>query len=316
MSSTTFDEKAHKKKKKTATMRPMGFGAASDAKFLQDQLFLLNIPLAAAHYMRKLVNFAGSSNVRSQGGLALPAELWHMILDEMEEEAERKPQFCFAKAAIAPSLSSPTETILRCVRHEFDLRVPGKPDRIRVLAGNLQNPASIADFEYFLENATPEEAAKINEASDKVRARLEDEDEDKPIHESIAKIPKLNKLSGLGNVFYILQAQDAPQGKKSGLYYNVEVPDVIARIDRGRCWVCSGRFIGCISGRCAGSAKEMFGFDREHIGCGSSLVCPLCVGMELSDDHLDSLHWEEHSGKRDEKMERRIKARLSELGYN
>ncbi|KAK0702061.1 hypothetical protein B0T26DRAFT_735691 [Lasiosphaeria miniovina] len=296
-------------------MRPMNFDTASNAKFLQDQLFFLDIPLAAARYMRKLVNFAGNINIRSQGGLALPAELWYMILEEMEEEAERNPpRFCFAKATIVPSLSSPTETILRCVRHEFDLQVPGRSDLEYALAGNLRNPASIAHFEYFLQNATPEVAAKINEASDKVLAKLEDEYE--PIHESIAKIPKLNKLSSLGNVFYILQAQDAPQEKKSGLYYDIDVPDVIARIDRGSCWVCSGRFIGCIGGRCAGLAMEMFGFDREQLGCGFSLVCPLCVGIDLSDDHLDSLHRQERIGESDEEIEQRIKARLSELGYN
>ncbi|KAK0724326.1 hypothetical protein B0H67DRAFT_640886 [Lasiosphaeris hirsuta] len=263
-------------------MRPLTFQDA-DPEYLKDRLLLLNRDFAAIHYVGELLARNGTGGITStRGGLTLPIELWQIILDLLAYTGERlepsHSNYSFVKASlVAPGSTSPLPTgaektlIVRCVRHEFKLE-PGEK-----LASNLINPNSIDDFEDFLDDATPERAAKINEASDKVLAELDDED---MTHDSCVKIPPLLQLSGPGNVFYICLHEGGSSYElvsrypHAGLYCDVEAPDVISRIDHGSCWITgNGRFL-CPGGRCSRGAKEVFWW--EHLGCGIYLSCPLC----------------------------------------
>jgi len=93
--------------------------------FLKDRLLFLDIRLARFNYMTRLLKHGGSSNIRSKGGLTFPVEIWLMIFDIVENDAESNREYCFVKASVTPSSLRPfkTEKMVCCVRHEFDRAV-------------------------------------------------------------------------------------------------------------------------------------------------------------------------------------------------
>jgi hypothetical protein len=110
----------------------------------------------------------------------------------------------------------------------------------------------------------------------------------------------------------ITSADDDLPADSACLFSDVTVPDIISRMKLGNCGLCRGdRWIcpGCRIG------PEDFG---EFVGCGVSLVCPLCIGTEFSLRHkafLKAYYWDEPPAEVEKSMNDEIRQRLKELGY-
>ncbi|KAI1136141.1 hypothetical protein F5Y05DRAFT_415324 [Hypoxylon sp. FL0543] len=190
-----------------------------------------------------------------------------------------KDEFCLVKASVVSEL--PDMVVLRCDRHKFDC-----PED-EVLAGDLGDERSVKDFEYYLRCATPSTAESLK-----------------------IELPKLSLLTGPENSFIVVL--DATPTVPC-LYTCLEVADIIARLDDGSCWVCDGKRFICPG--CTGGVTEEFGV---FMSCGVDLACPLCMGVDFSQDHksyLENYVWVEAPKEEEEEMEEQVGDRLKELGY-
>ncbi|KAI4249447.1 MAG: hypothetical protein L6R42_008985 [Xanthoria sp. 1 TBL-2021] len=98
------------------------------------------------------------------------------------------------------------------------------------------------------------------------------------------------------------------------LFIDTTVPDVIARLEGGRCWVCEGERDIC-PGCTRGVANEFDAF----MGCGVDLACPLCMGLDFMQEDkafLQKYYRDEPPAKEEEARKARVSARLAELGYD
>ncbi|KAK0708842.1 hypothetical protein B0T21DRAFT_352871 [Apiosordaria backusii] len=324
-------------------MRPVDLAIVStDPDHLKDQLLFYNTRLATVLWIRDLIARNGSHCIRTtKGGLSFPPELRAMILNEAEATALRRPKFSFAKVQSITSLPNNSDSktnadkstdpknvdtkVIRYVAHKFELPHAPNPmiypslNNKTCLASNLYNPASCGDFERFLSCATAEMAAKIN------AQEIEDEDweecemegfwlEDSVVtHKSATKIPPLLKLPGQT---FDVTLRPGSNPDASGLYYDLTVPDVIAWVDRGRCWVCRGERFLCPGGGCPGFARLLWDF--QSVGCGYRVVCPLCIGDDIFDDHMSYIRAESldlGDSKWEQAVEDSIKERMKTLGY-
>jgi len=87
-------------------------------------------------------------------------------------------------------------------------------------------------------------------------------------------------LSGPKHTFDILLDANR-QSQFGALKIDVTVPDVIANIDDGDCCVCNGTRHICPG--CTGGVADKF---EVFMGCSVSLACPLCVGLDVSMEHM------------------------------
>ncbi|KAK3386646.1 hypothetical protein B0H63DRAFT_520724 [Podospora didyma] len=332
-------------------MKPMEFYHLSGLGLQKDTLFLFNTKFTELNRLRKFFDRVGYYHITSQGGIRLPREVWNLVFDKLSDEAKQDPEFCFVKASVISALCTDTKIFIRLTRHDFALKIAAAflkgrsslPRGRRLLASNLFNPASVAEFERFLSNATPKEADDINRASREIlnslgmtipTTRLLNplalEIQGKHTNDSCAIIPALTKLSGRENVFTISYKKDMPRGLETGLYFDVFACDVIARIDGGSCWVCASHRFFCASPKCVcvderygGAAKTMFGFEQVAVRCGNNttgrgkfVACPLCLGPDLTRQHIYHLRNLGIGQEGTEKMDEMIRVRKRELGYD
>ncbi|KAL9016620.1 MAG: hypothetical protein Q9185_006032 [Variospora sp. 1 TL-2023] len=97
------------------------------------------------------------------------------------------------------------------------------------------------------------------------------------------------------------------------LFNAVTIPDVISWLQDGRCWVCRGER-GICPGCTGGKAQEFDAF----MGCGVTLACPLCMGLEFMFEDkafLEQYYWDEPSPDEKAARDARLRARWAELGY-
>ncbi|KZO96842.1 hypothetical protein CALVIDRAFT_563485 [Calocera viscosa TUFC12733] len=106
-------------------------------------------------------------------------------------------------------------------------------------------------------------------------------------------------------------------GSSAGnLFCDVTSPDVVARLERGKCWFCYGTREIC-AGCTRGVAQE---FDL-FMSCGTDLACPNCMGIDiaLEDKTFQQrlLGYARPNVTAHEIRERtkHLNARLAELGY-
>ncbi|XXH00837.1 hypothetical protein Hte_007188 [Hypoxylon texense] len=268
-------------------MRPV---TAANVSLARDKLLYLKTRglRKDLRYVKRLLAH-DSASIRSKGGIALPSELWAMILKFAR--AELRVRFYLVKLdlesteASAPPSSPGDAVVVRCVRHRFDWPA------YWVIAGSLEHDRAVYDFEHYLANATPSTADELD-----------------------TEIPELRRCAGPGNTFDVVLGNDAESAGASYLFTFDDVPDFIAEVEEGRCGVCgSGRFIcpGCIGG----SALKFSVF----MSCGVDLACPLCMGVPFSQNHMgylqNCLHGHPDDGDT-EVMRELLEGRLEKLGYD
>ncbi|XXG95121.1 hypothetical protein Hte_001381 [Hypoxylon texense] len=220
----------------------------------------------------------GNTNIRSKGGITLPNEIWAMILNFGRKG--RNDCFCLVKADVVAS--SPSRALLRCFRHEFD-RFPNE-----LLAGDLEDDERLSEFYLYLAIATPDTADWLE-----------------------IDLPDPERLSGPGNTFdVILDTTSA-----DACLFIPHVPDLIAIFDDGECWLCEkDRFLSPVFDD---DRVESF-VDVPPLSFVALLACPLCMGIEFSDDHAKFLepyrYWPAPEDKAED-MRKILEERLEELGY-
>ncbi|KAL9579219.1 MAG: hypothetical protein Q9203_006790 [Teloschistes exilis] len=116
----------------------------------------------------------------------------------------------------------------------------------------------------------------------------------------------------LYDIVFLESSTSALQTPKC-LFSDLIVPDVIAFLQDGECWVCEERRVVCPG--CPGAKGDYFG---AITGCGASLACPLCLGLEFM--AVDKAYHEEYYEivpPTEEKAARdkRFRDRLMEFGY-
>ncbi|OTB00524.1 hypothetical protein M426DRAFT_15332 [Hypoxylon sp. CI-4A] len=245
----------------------------------EDALLLLNTKVVGPRYVKQLLA-RDNSDIRSNGGIALPNELWDIILKLANEG---KDKFCLAKASVVSRSSN--IVILRCVRHEFG--DPDDPEDEEFAAGCLGSTEKVRSFEAYLGYATSSSAA----------------------HDEV-ELPELTRLSGPENTYTVVLDTTSAD---SCLYNDLEVPDIISRIEDGYCLVCNGTRYICPG--CTGGVAQKF---DAFMGCGVDLVCPLCVGVDFCMDHkrfLERNYWNDPSEEEAADMKKLVEDRLNELGY-
>ncbi|OTA55992.1 hypothetical protein K449DRAFT_387756 [Hypoxylon sp. EC38] len=252
--------------------------------FEQNGLLLLNIGILGPHYMTQLIT-RGNSKVLSKSGKSLPNEIWTMILKFAHEGMSDKwyegtnSDFCLVKAELVSA--SPENMLIRCFRHAFDSPTDELVDDVLVDEG------SVYGFERYLASTAPSTAKTLD-----------------------IELPELQRLSGPDTTFDIIldTTSTAPY-----LYASLSVPDIIATINHGNCWVCREERFICPG--CTGGIAQQF---DVFMGCGVGLSCPLCMGTNFSQRHksfLESNYWSKAPEDEAEDMLYVIEDRLEELGY-
>ncbi|KAI1808732.1 hypothetical protein F4811DRAFT_559118 [Daldinia bambusicola] len=274
-------------------MRPVKITDFSQGSLTEASLLLLSTDRQGIQYLAHLLARNGTDNgIRSkEGGVKLPNEIWLMILAFARKGT--KDRFRLVKAEQQQqqqqqqregSSASPDTMLLRCTRHEF---VPPEDDEYLLAAANLVDKDSVRDFERYLECSSSSTAAELG-----------------------SKIPELRKLTGPENTFEVVLDGS---NKNPCLYGFLDVPDFIARLEEGECWVCDGSRFICPG--CTGGVASRF---DAFMGCGVDLACPLCMGLEFSQSHkffLETYYYEPPDDSQRQDTLEWIEDRLKELGY-
>ncbi|KAL8830194.1 MAG: hypothetical protein Q9170_005840 [Blastenia crenularia] len=97
------------------------------------------------------------------------------------------------------------------------------------------------------------------------------------------------------------------------LFTAVAVPDIVAWLENGQCWVCNGERDICPG--CTGGVAQKF---DAFMGCGTPLACPLCMGLDfMAEDKifLKKFYWNPPSDDEAAARKARLNARWIELDY-
>ncbi|KAK3360899.1 hypothetical protein B0T24DRAFT_643728 [Lasiosphaeria ovina] len=226
-------------------------------------------------------------------------------------------KYCYVRATPVPlplpllipnqpdgSKQEHTRRLVRCVRYDFAKKRYWAP-------GDIRSDIEADAFGSFLANPDSFPLNKKGKAS--IRAHSEDG--------GSFDLPRFEKLSGPESVFYI-SLGCTPLAASNlvipSLMVDVDLLDVISYIERGRCGMCGGTRTICPG--CTGGPASKF---RVFMGCGVDLVCPLCMGQELAEDHKDFLQVRyddmddaDESDPEAEAMEERIRERANQLDYD
>lgn len=99
------------------------------------------------------------------------------------------------------------------------------------------------------------------------------------------------------------------------LFSAITVPDIISWLEYGDCLLCNAVRVICPG--CSGGRYEEFIFD-EHLGCGMNIPCPLCMGIDFTEEYLDecrSEHGDDGENREaDEEFDKWYQGRFVELG--
>lgn len=209
----------------------------------------------------------------------LPTELWLDIIEQYHKASPPKYE------AVRPTsiAASPTGQILHCRMVKLNL-------------GHFESEHAVLAAEQFLacSNAHDEITTNSFAAEDSYQVYA-------------IKYPSNPATTGVSSTSTALHVPEC-------LFIDTTVPDVIARLEGGRCWVCEGERDIC-PGCTRGVANEFDAF----MGCGVDLACPLCMGLDFMQEDkafLQKYYRDGPPAKEEEARKAQISARLAELGYD
>jgi hypothetical protein len=266
-------------------MKPLTFEALDDFRRFPRQMLLLDNSKVTLRYIRRLLA-RGCNNIRTKHGLSLPPELWDIILDF----ASVGGSFCLVEAQ--ELITCPTRTLLRCVKK-----------RLMDVALNRE-PAALGRYVEDLDDVEAVEAClrdSINVGDNRL--------------DKLIRIEKI--LPPNDGTFYFFLDPNRPE-ESHFLYYEIDIPDVISRIEGGECKCCwTTRFIcPCYDhGEIAGGLSANFGLYSNSC---VDITCPVCMGVDFSQMHwfdlVRKIPREELEDVENQRFNR-ICGRLRELGY-
>jgi len=253
-------------------MRPLTFEDV-DSHVLQKpgRLYLLNRGVLGARYVRQLTSRSPSSiRTKTPGKIALPAELWDMIIECLVPPVWSIPEdYILVKITTVEDNDDNRKQknrdpekmtrLLRCVEHKFDIDLKN-----HYLVRKDWNRGDVEDVNTFLgggSNGT---------------VKLEPSEAD--LLPALKEIPE--------NVHYVLLVSSLHVPLlHDGTFFlgavmtDIDVSDLIRYIDDGFCPECEGDRWVCPGCRQRG---DRFGLE---MGCGVELACPLCMGMDIAAQH-------------------------------
>ncbi|CAO1602140.1 hypothetical protein XANCAGTX0491_005771 [Xanthoria calcicola] len=235
-------------------------------------------PLLLLNTTEVAIRFVIQLVVANQFPVLLPAELWLDILDHYHKSSPPKYE---AVRPTALTVSS-TGRLLYCRTIKLNL-------------GDLVSEHKIL-AQLSFDSFHPEDLTSSN------RSGTQDTN---PVY--AIEFPRTATTTSVSSSSAALRVPDC-------LFVCVTVPDVIARLDGGRCWVCNGwRDI------CAGCAGVLALDFNACMGRGADLACPRCMGLEfmrVDKAFLQKYYCDQATAEEEEARTARLSARLAELGYD
>ena len=218
--------------------------------------------------------------IKSSGGISLPQEIWYMIFSLLPT---KPPTYHLARPLRIKSLGD--DVVLEC---EIDTSA------LIFSHEHVDNEGEIRALEDYL--AFPDRHDEID-----------------PFIQDLLSTTRPQPTSR----FFTITVTSAPHAISlpDCLFYDITVPDLIARLQDYSCRVCNFRDGHTICPGCTGGVAQRYG---AFMGCGVDLACPLCLGLDFMEEDkglLERYYWE--GLPKEEKRARRYKfeSRLMELGY-
>ncbi|CAL8579638.1 hypothetical protein XPA_005373 [Xanthoria parietina] len=243
-----------------------------------EQDLLKRSPLLLLNTTEVAIRFVIQLVVANKFPVLLPAELWLDILDHYHQSSP--PEY----KAVRPTAIAVSSTgrLLHC-------------RAIKLNSGDRgSGHAVLAQLSF--DTRHPEDLTSSN------RSGTQDAD---PVY--AIEFPRTATTTSVSSTSAALCVPDC-------LFVSVTVPDVIARLDGGRCWFCNGwRDI------CADCADVRAPRLSACMGRGADLACPRCMGLEfmrVDRAFLKKYYCNQATAEEEEARTARLSARLAELGYD
>lgn len=213
-----------------------------------DRLFMLNVSMLGVVYLSQVVTLA-CTNVRTNNGLTLPAEIWEQIFDAvlLYEENDKWDEFNLVRPKI---ISTSADYVLaRCVRTTLTCTRDGRRG-----FGQLRYTSSRMEASALVSFAT------------------------------ITAGFSIERHTQTESSCYV-KIYTHPD-RFSCLFSGVTVPDIISRIEHGNCGLCKGRRLIC-KGDCH-ECRQLDRLNDLEAGAPPGMckghqpeLCSVCVGLEL-----------------------------------
>jgi len=267
-------------------------------------ILMFNIDCWGASYLRSILSHGSTHITTKQGNRTLPAELWHEILDLTElriDENTYKLVYGIEIKDKSTSGSRIEPTLICNVLGEWkECGELGGGDHVEVYEKCLKDPSY-----------------EINPEKDRVEKDME------PFFRITKTVQE--------NAYWIPVSHLRFQG--DFLFQNIEVPDIIARLEDGYCRLCmGGRSLDIYMSDTRTEASFFCGAVLSHKDCGHDAICPLCLGEQYAYEYLHVMYSkceerysdeeveEEEEDTEEEKMAKerfgkRLHKRYQELGY-
>ncbi|KAL9570337.1 hypothetical protein ACKAV7_005543 [Fusarium commune] len=268
-----------------------------------NSILILNVDRWGASYLRNILAHGSPHITTEQGNKTLPTELWLDILDLAELYVDKNTYKLIygIEISLKSTNGNRTEPTLICnVLEEWKE------------CGELTN----GDLVNVYEKCLKDPAYEINPENDRVEENLE------PFF-TITKAAR-------EDAFTIPVSHLRFQG--DFLFHDIEVPDMIARLENGMCSLCiNSCSVDIYLYDSRENASFFCGAVLSHGNCCHDAICPLCLGADYAYEYLDVMYgkcedrWsddeeEEEEDTEEEKMakerfRKRLRERYRELGY-
>ncbi|KAF5649494.1 cuticle-degrading protease [Fusarium tjaetaba] len=269
-----------------------------------NSILIFNVGCWGVSYLRNILSHGPEHITAKQSNKTLPTELWLEILNLAEIRINKNTyKLVYGIEITEKSTNGSTiEPTLICnVLEEWKD------------CGELESGDHVEVYEKCLKDPSYE----IDPEKDRVEKDIE----------PFFKITK----TALENAYRIPVSHLRFQG--DFLFHNIEVPDIIARLEYGFCNLCiNGRSLDIYLYDARDRASFFCGAVLSHGSCGHDAICPLCLGYEYADEYLDVMYGkcadrysdeeeeEEEEDTEEEKMakerfKKRLQKRYQDLGY-
>ncbi|KAF5251274.1 hypothetical protein FANTH_3566 [Fusarium anthophilum] len=267
-----------------------------------NSILILDVDWWGASYLRNIVAHGSAHITTKQGNKILPPELWLDIIDRVESYVDGNTYKPVYGVKLTPGSmdASGTESALVCnVLEEW------------TKCGDLTGGNRVNAYEKCL-----------HDPFYKLDPEKDETDENEKYYFIITKTVEKNSYSIPVSHLRL---------KGDFLFRNIEVPDIIARLEDGDCHLCWGqRSLDINRADNCEDASFFCGGVLCHRWCYHETICGLCIGGDYASDHLDIMFAkcegahsddeEEEEDTEEEKMEKknfrkRLKRRFQELGY-
>ncbi|KAK0712625.1 hypothetical protein B0T26DRAFT_752836 [Lasiosphaeria miniovina] len=267
-------------------------------------VLMLNTQMATASFMQRLVSKGGHAHITSKGqgqGTTLPAKVWSHIIDILAADADANPVFILTQATLANPEVDPavSPAVLACI--------PIHPKLADHSFGAMRCAKTIQSFEdamAFRQVPPLGDPAGVNPkviffiGIDEPPQNLSCcADSGLHLRAAVARLNGGRCLMGHAN-----RAQPSTAPQLTCLYSDIDLPDIIARVEGGICGACDGaRFVGAsLINRDAGRKRKRTCHDSngdDHPdrkrarsltlleAAGVLLACPVCLGTKTCEDH-------------------------------